>query len=167
MRGASALLNKDIRPAKMSTPHSGKPLVADMSSSSLSVTLPPAFSGDAAFRYWLEDHEALRSPFPAYMRELLQEHTFCHFMGWMFQQPNPTVLTAEAVSEAFGTIIQTVGQALARTDDDRLTIQAPGLPRVGDTALSRVLAFPNLRTELRGKMPMTFSLQPHRPNEPR
>ena len=81
MRGASALLNKDIRPAKMSTPHSGKPLVADMSSSSLSVTLHPAFSGDAAFRYWLEDHEALRSPFPAYMRELLQEHTFCHFMG--------------------------------------------------------------------------------------
>jgi len=90
MRGASALLNKDIRPAKMSTPHSGKPLVADMSSSSLSVTLPPAFSGDAAFRYWLEDHEALRSPFPAYMRKLLQEHTFCHFMGWMFQPSPPS-----------------------------------------------------------------------------
>lgn len=28
-------------------------------------------------------------------------------------------------------------------------------------------AFPNLRAELRGKMPMTFSLQAHRPNKPR
>ncbi len=87
---------------------------------------------EAAFRDWLEDSDDYRCPFPEAMREELSEKTFRLFMEWTFQLDNSTPISSDVLSEKFGEIIQNVGLSLAQTDDERITIQYPGLPRVGD-----------------------------------
>ena len=87
---------------------------------------------DKAFNYWLEDRDDYRVPFPQYMLDELQECTLRLFLEWTFQIDDQDSITAELLSEKFNEIIQMVGLSLARTDEDRLTIQYPGLPRLGD-----------------------------------
>lgn len=87
---------------------------------------------DAAFQYWLEDNGDYRVPFPLYMLDELRECTLRLFLEWTFQIENRDLITAESLGDKFAEIIQTVGRFLAQTDEDRLTIQYPGLPRPGD-----------------------------------
>lgn len=87
---------------------------------------------EAAFQDWLEDHEDYRCPFPEQMQAELRERTFRSFMEWTFHLDNPDQLRAEDLSEKFGEIIQAEGFALAQTNEERLTIQYPDLPRLGD-----------------------------------
>jgi hypothetical protein len=88
---------------------------------------------DAAFRYWLEDNDDRRSPFPEHMRDELRRRTFRLIMEWTFQLDDPEIPGSGEMSAKFEEIIEAVGLALARTDEERLVIQYPGLPRVGDT----------------------------------
>ncbi len=87
---------------------------------------------DAVFQYWLEDNGDYRVPFPQYMLDELRECTLRLFLEWTFQIEDRDSITAELLSDKFEEIIQMVGLFLARTDEDRLTIQYPSLPRLGD-----------------------------------
>jgi hypothetical protein len=85
---------------------------------------------DAAFDFWLSDGEQ-RSPFPEYMHEQLHDLTFRAFMERTLTLDRSAV-TAELLGEQFGQVIREVGLQLARSDEDRLTILYPELPRAGD-----------------------------------
>ncbi len=87
---------------------------------------------DAAIQYYLEDHDDFRSPFPERMREELEEKTFRQFMEWTFQLVDPGSASEEMFSQKFDEIIHRVGLSLAQSDEERLTIQYPELPRIGD-----------------------------------
>jgi hypothetical protein len=66
------------------------------------------------------------------MREELEEKTFRLFLEWIFQLDDPDAVSAEMLSQQFNEIIQMVGLSLSQSEDERLTIQYPELPRVGD-----------------------------------
>ncbi len=87
---------------------------------------------DAAFNYWLEDNGDNRTPFPQYMLDELRECTLRLFLEWTFQIEDQNTINPELLSSKFNEIIIMVGLDLARTDEDRLTIQYPDLPRIGD-----------------------------------
>jgi hypothetical protein len=88
---------------------------------------------EAAFADWFEDTDKFRSPFPEKMRDKLSELTFRLFMEWTFQrQEHDGPITAEELGEKFGEIIQMVSISLAQSDEERMTIYYPDLPRVGD-----------------------------------
>ena len=92
--------------------------------------------GDAflreAFDYYLFDNADLRSPFPEYTHESLIQNTFQRIMHWAFQQ-NKAEMTDEIVSSTFYAILLEEAQQLVATDDERLSLLYPELPRIGDT----------------------------------
>jgi len=87
---------------------------------------------DSAFTYWLRDREDFRSPFPGYMHGDLQSFTRRWLIEWFFLDAEDDDRNAEAVSLKFTEAIHEVGLALARDEEDRLTILYPELPRPGD-----------------------------------
>ena len=87
----------------------------------------------AAFGFWLDDNPELRSPFPDYVREPLIQNTFVAFMHWAFAQ-DAAHTDEDALSYAFQEIIKAEGMKLVATDDERLSIQHPHFPRIGDRA---------------------------------
>ena len=86
-----------------------------------------------AFAYFLDDNPELRSPFPPYTHEALIQNTFQRTMHWAFEQDKSS-MTDDIVSATFHAILLEEGQKLVATDDERLTIAYPELPRTGDTA---------------------------------
>jgi hypothetical protein len=92
--------------------------------------------GDAflreAFDYYLHDNADLRSPFPEYTHDALIQNTFQRIMHWAFEQ-DKTQMTDEIVSNTFYAILIAEGEKLVATDDERLSILYPELPRTGDT----------------------------------
>ena len=92
---------------------------------------------EASFTNWLEDTEDYRCPFPERMRDELAQRTLRLFMEWIFQLKNPGAISGEELSVKFGEIIQTVGWSLAESEDEKLSISFPSLPRVGDSVTFR------------------------------
>jgi hypothetical protein len=84
------------------------------------------------FAFLLDDNPELRSPFPAYTHDALIQNSFQRIMHWAFEQDKKNV-TDEILSTVFQGIVFEEGQKLVATDDERLTIAYPELPRIGDT----------------------------------
>lgn len=84
------------------------------------------------FAYHFDDNADLRSPFPAYTHDALVQNTFQRIMHWAFEQ-DKTRVTDEILTSVFQSILVEEGQKLVATDDERLSIAYPELPRLGDT----------------------------------
>ncbi len=86
------------------------------------------------FHFWFHDHEHIRSPFPSYIHAELKSKATDLFYQWA-NGLNPKAkdeLNDEAIGEKFEEFIFETGKSLVLSEDERITIQYPFLPRLGD-----------------------------------
>lgn len=89
---------------------------------------------EQTFNFWFTDNEHIRSPFPEYIRPVLKEKAVDNFFKWV-SGLNPKAkeeINDEMIAEKFEEIIFEVAIKLVITDDEKITIQYPFLPRVED-----------------------------------
>ena len=86
------------------------------------------------FKFWFHDQEHIRSPFPLVIHEALLNEATKIFHNWLVELPqNPTnkIDDLEARDKLESIIFET-GINLVKTEDEKITIYFPFLPRIGD-----------------------------------
>jgi len=89
---------------------------------------------EQTFTFWFSDNEHIRSPFPEYIRPILKEKAVEDFFKWV-SNLNPKAkeeVNDEMIAEKFEEIIFEAAMGLVHTEDEKITIQYPFLPRVDD-----------------------------------
>jgi hypothetical protein len=89
------------------------------------------------FEFWFSDKEHIRSPFPAYIHNDLKRISTERFFGWAknLKDEAKDEMNEEMIGEKFEEIIFDVATQLVKTDDERITILYPFLPRCGDSVV--------------------------------
>ena len=89
---------------------------------------------DQTFKFWFSDNEHIRSPFPSYIHTELKELATDRFFKWAssVKPEAKEELNDEIIGEKFEEIIFEIATTLIKTDDEKITILYPFLPRVGD-----------------------------------
>lgn len=89
---------------------------------------------EQTFKFWFTDNQHIRSPFPGYVQNELKGIATDRFFNWA-NGLNPKAkdeLNDEAVGEKFEECIFESALKLIKTEDERITILYPFLPRLGD-----------------------------------
>jgi len=89
---------------------------------------------EQTFHFWFTDNQHIRSPFPLYIRSVLKEKSIEMFYKWA-KGLNPKAkdeINDEIIAEKFEEIIFENALSLIKTEDERITILYPFLPRLGD-----------------------------------
>ncbi|GAB4250401.1 MAG: hypothetical protein Kow0079_03650 [Vicingaceae bacterium] len=89
---------------------------------------------EQTFNFWFKDTDHIRSPFPEYIRPQLKELAVNKFFDWA-SNLNPKAkdeINDTIIAEKFEEIIFEIASQLVLTDDEKITIQFPFLPRIGD-----------------------------------
>lgn len=90
---------------------------------------------ETSLNYWFSNHEHIRSPFPAEIRDSLKENSCYVFTEWLKGLPeNDRINMPEnEFAEMFETFLFNEALKLVDDEDRKLTIIYPFMPRVGDT----------------------------------
>lgn len=88
----------------------------------------------AAFDFWYSDNNHLRSPFPFYIRNDLKIAATNKFLDWSQSISGETKeeLNDEILAERFEEIIFELALNMVITEDEKLTVRYPFMPRIGD-----------------------------------
>jgi hypothetical protein len=94
---------------------------------------------EQTFKFWLEGDEIVRSPFPFYIHLELKEKATDRFYNWAngLKPEAKDELNDEAIGEKFEEIIFETALNLVKTEDEKITILYPFLPRTGDPLKNR------------------------------
>lgn len=89
---------------------------------------------EQTFKYWFSDHKHIRSPFPDYIHSKLKEKSTELFFNWVSQldPKGKDEINDEIIGERFEEIIFETAIGMVKTEDERITILYPFLPRLGD-----------------------------------
>ena len=89
---------------------------------------------EAAFKFWFNDSEEIRSPFPEKIQPELSELTSRIFLGWILElsDEEKSKLGNEEIAEVFEMILFNQAIGLVEDEEQKITICYPFLPRVGD-----------------------------------
>jgi len=89
---------------------------------------------EETFKFWLNDNQHIRSPFPNYIHTDLKRSATNGFFNWAngLNEKAKDELNDEAIGEKFEEIIFECATELVKTEDERITILYPFLPRIGD-----------------------------------
>ncbi len=89
---------------------------------------------EAAFNFWFVDNQHVRSPFPQYIQKGLKLEAANKFLYWAgrISEQAKKEINDEILAEKFEEIIFETALGMALTEDERLTINYPFMPRVGD-----------------------------------
>ncbi|MCC7332368.1 MAG: hypothetical protein IT232_07155 [Flavobacteriales bacterium] len=89
---------------------------------------------EQTFHFWFTDNEHIRSPFPEYIRPMLKEKAVDGFFKWV-SNLNPKAkeeVNDEMIAEKFEEVIFETAMNLVHTEDEKITIKYPFLPRIDD-----------------------------------
>lgn len=86
------------------------------------------------FKFWFSDQGHIRTPFPNYIRPSLKKDATEKFFAWAntIDPKAKDELNDEIIGEKFEEIIFETATDMVQTDDERITILYPFLPRMGD-----------------------------------
>ncbi len=89
---------------------------------------------EQTFNFWFTDHNHIRSPFPAYIHNELKQKATDRFYAWLngLKPKAKDELNDEMIGEKFEEVIFDTAGKLVKTEDERITIQYPFLPRTDD-----------------------------------
>ena len=89
---------------------------------------------EQTFRFWFNDNEHIRSPFPTYIRDELKSRSVSKFFEWStnLHEKAKDEVNDEIIGERFEEIIFETATMMVLTEDEKLTILYPFLPRIGD-----------------------------------
>jgi len=87
------------------------------------------------FEFWFADREHIRSPFPAYIQNELKRISTERFFGWAknLKDEAKDEMNEEMIGEKFEEIIFDAATQLVKTEDEKITILYPFMPRCGDS----------------------------------
>ncbi len=89
---------------------------------------------EQTFKFWFTDQDHIRSPFPSYIRPALKTEATAKFFDWA-NGINPKAkdeLNDQIIGEKFEELIFETANSLVKTEDEKITILYPFLPRLGD-----------------------------------
>ncbi len=88
----------------------------------------------SAFEFWYSDSEHIRSPFPVYIRDNLKIRAIYDFLKWVeaISEKARKEINDEILAEKFEEVLFEAANAMVLTEDEKLTIKYPFLPRAGD-----------------------------------
>ncbi|MCC7455109.1 MAG: hypothetical protein IT222_13155 [Crocinitomix sp.] len=86
------------------------------------------------FQFWFKNYEHIRTPFPTYIHNDLRRIATERFFEWASKLKDSAKeeMNDEMIGEKFEEIIFDVATNLVKTEDEKLTILYPFLPRTGD-----------------------------------
>ena len=89
---------------------------------------------EPGFDYWFKDHQHVRTPFPTDIKEQTRVRTTTIFMEWIegLKESELKAMKEDEFVEMFETILFNEAIKLVETDEERLTISYPFMPRLGD-----------------------------------
>ena len=89
---------------------------------------------EETFKFWFNDNDHIRTPFPEYIRYDLQEKSTALFFEWAstLHPKAKDEVNEEIIAEKFEEFIFETATQLVMTEDERLTIEYPFLPRLED-----------------------------------
>ena len=89
---------------------------------------------EASFNFWFTDNEHIRSPFPDYTKEDILQQSTARFNRWVenISDKAQKEINDEILVEKLEEFIFEIGLSLVKTEDEKITIQYPFLPRVND-----------------------------------
>lgn len=92
---------------------------------------------EQTFAFWFKDSGHIRTPFPDYIRPELKKKATDRFFNWVdnLNKEAKDELNDEMIGEKFEEIIFETASNLVKTEDERITILYPFLPRLGDNIL--------------------------------
>lgn len=89
---------------------------------------------EQAFDFWFGEQEHIRSPFPGYIRTELRPLATGRFYDWLnaLNEEARQEFNDEMIAEKFEEIIFETASSLVKTEDERVTILYPFMPRLED-----------------------------------
>ncbi len=89
---------------------------------------------EQTFNFWFSDKEHIRSPFPEYIRPDLKLKSTKQFFKWVegLNEKASEEINDVIVGEKFEEIIFETALTLVQLEDEKITINYPFLPRLGD-----------------------------------
>ncbi|MBL7831848.1 MAG: hypothetical protein JNK41_12525 [Saprospiraceae bacterium] len=89
----------------------------------------------SAIKYWHTDNEFFRSPFPNYVQESSGKEAISAFIDWTKSIPADEAkkMEQDVFIEKFEELLFNAASKLVKTEDEKLTLLYPFLPRLGDT----------------------------------
>jgi len=89
---------------------------------------------EESFKFWFNDNEHIRTPFPEKIQEELEGKAFRVFMEWVYEltEAEKSKLENEEIVETFEMILFNQAMGLVKDEDQKITICYPFLPRLGD-----------------------------------
>lgn len=89
---------------------------------------------EQTFKFWFNDNKHIRSPFPNYIHNDLKQKATGQFYNWAkgLDPKAKDELNDETVGEKFEEFIFESALGLIKTEDERITILYPFLPRLED-----------------------------------
>ena len=95
---------------------------------------------DAALNFWLKGNGPIRSPFPSYIHKKIQKEPRERFLDWLNNLDSKTKkqLSDELLVEKFELILFEISLGLVKTEDEKITIKYPFLPRTNDPVQTTV-----------------------------
>ena len=97
-------------------------------------TLESSEMVEQIFRFWFQAQDHIRSPFPEYILVTLKKQSVDSFFQWASKLNDKAKddVNDEVISEKFEEIIFETAQELVKSEDEKITINFPFMPRVGD-----------------------------------
>ncbi len=89
---------------------------------------------EETYKFWFSDNQHVRSPIPSYIQSELKTNATDRFLKWVgtLGEGAKDEVKDEIVAEKFEEIIFEEALQLVLTDDERISLQYPFLPRTGD-----------------------------------
>ena len=89
---------------------------------------------EQTFDFWFNNKDHIRSPFPEYIRPELKEKSVKRFYDWTssLESKASKEVNDTIIAEKFEEMIFEVAVGLVITEDEKLTINYPFMPRIGD-----------------------------------
>jgi len=89
---------------------------------------------EMAFEFWYKDNDHIRSPFPKYIRNDARKQTLKKFKAWLtsLEVGAEKEVDETVVSEKLEEYLFESAMALVLTEDEKLTLLYPNLPRVNE-----------------------------------
>ena len=102
------------------------------------------------FNYWYSDHGHIRSPFPLYIQSQLKQQATKRFFDWAsgLNEKAKEEVNDILIGEKFEEIIFETASKLVKTEDERITILYPFMPRRGDKINNDVETNGNVESEV-------------------
>jgi len=99
-----------------------------------STTIESSEMVEQTFKFWFEGSAHIRSPFPGYIHAELKNISVERFFKWAsgLKEEAKDEVNDEAIGEKFEEIIFETALDLVITEDEKITINYPFLPRIDD-----------------------------------